>query len=146
MKKPTRTILIVENDVSVQATTAHHLVNVGYNVHTSVNGAGMFLALWKEYPDLILLNPNLPDGDGLDYAQQILKQTDVPIVIATASQNREDRIKVLGFGVADYLTRPIDPKELILRIRNILNRSENVAGHPETHLHEHVTGLKEPLQ
>ena len=44
MKKPTRTILIVENDVSVQATTAHHLVNVGYNVHTSVNGAGMFLA------------------------------------------------------------------------------------------------------
>ena len=70
MKKPTRTILIVENDVSVQATTAHHLVNVGYNLHTSVNGAGMFLALWKEYPDLILLNPNLPDGDGLDYANK----------------------------------------------------------------------------
>ena len=118
MKKPTRTILIVENDVSVQATTAHHLVNVGYNVHTSVNGAGMFLALWKEYPDLILLNPNLPDGDGLDYAQQILKQTDVPIVIATASQNREDRIKVLGFGVTDLPdpanrpqgTYPADPQ------------------------------------
>ena len=132
MKNPAGTILIVEEDEVVRAFMVRQLVEAEYKVHTSVSGAGMLLALRKERPDLILLNPKLPDGDGLDFAQQIRKQTDVPIVIAAVNKNREDRIKALRFGVADYLTRPIDARELLLRIRNILNRSLEAATCPET--------------
>jgi DNA-binding response OmpR family regulator len=140
MKKPVRKILIAEGDEIEQSLMARHLVNAGYRVQTSNNGAGMFLTLRKGHPDLILLNPNLPDGDGLDYARQIHQQTDIPIVIATVSKNRKDRIKALKFGVADCLTKPIDPREIILRIRNILNRGLDRETGPENRLNEDVTG------
>jgi CheY-like chemotaxis protein len=116
-------ILIVEDDEMVQAFLALHLENEGYGVRSAHNGAEMLSALSEGTPDLIILDLNLPDGDGLSLARQIRQHSSVPIIVATARKGHDDRMMALGLSADDYLTKPFDPKELILRIRNLLNRA-----------------------
>jgi len=116
-------ILIVEDDEMVQAFLALHLENEGYGVRSARNGAEMLSALSEGTPDLIILDLKLPDSDGLSLAQQVRQHSSVPIIVATARKGHDDRMMALGLGADDYLTKPFDPKELILRIRNLLNRA-----------------------
>lgn len=134
MIEPAPTILVVEDDEMVQAFLDCHLENEGYKVQAAANGAEMFLALANGRPDLILLDINLPDGDGLGFIRQIRDQSHVPIIIATARKGREDRLEALRLGADDYLTKPFDPRELILRVRNILNRHLDEAAVPVNRL------------
>ena len=107
----------------VQAFLALHLENEGYGVRTAANGAEMLGALSEGTPDLIVLDLNLPDGDGLSLAQQVREHSSVPIIVATARKSHDDRMMALGLGADDYLTKPFDPRELILRVRNLLDRA-----------------------
>ncbi len=142
MIEPAPNILVVEDDEMVQVFLDCHLENEGYKVQPAANGAEMFLALADCRPDLILLDINLPDGDGLGFIGQIREQSNVPIIIATARKGREDRLKALRLGADDYLTKPFDPRELILRVRNILNRHFEEAVPPLNPLHDYGTGWK----
>ncbi|MBT3306009.1 MAG: response regulator transcription factor [Alphaproteobacteria bacterium] len=118
-----QTILVVEDDELVQAFLALHLENEGYDVCTAATGAEMIRSLSMAAPDLILLDLNLPDGDGLSLASQVRQHSNIPIIIATTRSNREDRLMGLGIGADDYVTKPFDPKELLLRINNVLERT-----------------------
>lgn len=142
MIEPAPTILVVEDDEMIQAFLDCHLENEGYKVQAAANGAEMFLALATGRPDLILLDINLPDGDGLGFIRQIRDRSNAPIIIATARKGREDRLEALRLGADDYLTKPFDPRELILRVRNILNRHLDEAAVPENRLNKYVTGWK----
>ena len=123
MSAPEQTILVVEDDEMVQAFLALHLENEGYAVRTAACGMDMIQSLSDKTPDLILLDFNLPDGDGLNLTRQIRLTSTVPIIIATTRKNREDRLIGLGLGADDYVTKPFDPKELLLRVRNLLVRN-----------------------
>ncbi len=116
-------ILIVDDDEMVQAFLALHLENEGYGVRKALNGAQMIGALTDGAPDLIVLDLNLPDGDGLSLARQVREHSSVPIIVATARKGHDDRLAALGLGADDYLTKPFDPEELILRVRNLLDRT-----------------------
>ena len=123
-------ILVVEDDEMIQAFVKLHLENEGYRVSVAGTGADMFAVLATGDVSLILLDLGLPDGDGLTLAQQVREQSDVPIIILTARKSLDDRLMGLGLGADDYLTKPIDPRELSLRIRNVLGRRSGQDGPP----------------
>ncbi len=124
MTTTSKHILVVEDDEMVQAFLALHLEIEGYTVTLAGNGREMIKVLTGGHPDLILLDLNLPDGDGLSLAQKVREFSSIPIIIATARKSQEDRLLGLGIGADDYLTKPFDPKELILRVHNLLERSK----------------------
>ena len=116
-------ILIVEDDEMIQSFITLHLENEGYRVSKAATGAQGIDIFTREEIDLILLDLNLPDGDGLSIAQQIREKSSVPIIILTARQGLDDKLIGLGLGADDYLTKPVDPQELFLRVRNLLDRA-----------------------
>jgi DNA-binding response OmpR family regulator len=73
--------------------------------------------------ELILLDLGLPDEDGLVLARQTRSRSNVPIIVITARKDRADRLTALEVGADDYITKPFDPEELILRVQNILGRA-----------------------
>lgn len=123
-------ILIVEDDEMIQKFVALHLQSEGYHVSTAGSGAEAFSTLAEQAINLILLDLNLPDGDGLSIAQRVRETSSVPIIILTARQGQDDRLMGLGLGADEYLTKPIDPKELSIRVRNLLGRAGGGAPTP----------------
>ena len=116
-------LLIVEDDECVQQLLAVVLRNEGFKVSLAGNGEEMLSLLDQEPVHLVLLDLGLPDEDGLTLARQLRARSSLPIIVLTARQKRDDRLIALEMGVDDYLTKPCDPQELVLRARNLLSRT-----------------------
>ena len=116
-------LLVVEDDEFVQQLLAACLENEGYEVSLAVSGKEMFGLLDRGRVDLVLLDLGLPDEDGLVLTRQIRSRSTLPIIVLTARKERENRLAALELGADDYLTKPCDPRELVLRVRNVLARS-----------------------
>ncbi len=117
-------ILVIEDDEHIAEGLKLNLSLQGYSVRISANGfAG--LQQWKEWrPSLIVLDIMLPGIDGLSVLQNIrLVDEQLPILILSAKSASEDKIKGLSFGVDDYLSKPFDLEEFLLRIERLLTRS-----------------------
>ncbi len=123
-------ILIVEDELMVQGLLALNLQNEGYAVSRAATGKEMFAILEKEAFDLILLDLNLPDEDGLVLARRIRTRSTVPIIVLTARKAFGDRLSALEIGVDDYLVKPYEPQELTLKIKNLLSRAKGVGTVP----------------
>lgn len=116
-------LLIVEDDEFVRQLIAAYLEKEGYRLSVAGSAKAMHDCLDRETIDLILLDLGLPDEDGLTLIRQLRTRSAVPIVVLTARQTRDDRIIALEIGADDYVTKPVDPQELTLRIANLLRRS-----------------------
>jgi DNA-binding response OmpR family regulator len=116
-------LLIVEDDEFVRQLIAAYLEKEGYRLSVAGSAKAMHEILDHDAIDLILLDLGLPDEDGLTLIRQLRTRSSVPIVVLTARQTRIDRITALEIGADDYVTKPIDPQELTLRIANLLRRS-----------------------
>ena len=116
-------LLIVEDDKMVQALLAAYLVREGFSISLAETGKEMLACVDSEKIDLILLDLGLPDEDGLTLARQVRARSQTPIIVLTARHNKSDRLAALEVGADDYMTKPFDPEELILRIRNLLGRT-----------------------
>jgi len=116
-------LLIVEDDEFVQQLLAAVLQNEGFKVSLAASGEEMLALLDQEPVHLVLLDLGLPDEDGLTLARQLRVRSSLPIIVLTARQKRDDRLIALEMGVDDYLTKPCDPQELVLRVRNLLSRA-----------------------
>jgi len=117
-------LLIVEDDELVQSLLAAYMQNAGFNVSLAANGKEMLACIDSETIDLVLLDLGLPDEDGLVLARQVRARSSLPIIVVTARKDQKDRLAALEIGADDYLTKPFDPEELVLRVRNILGRAE----------------------
>ena len=115
-------VLIVEDEEILQKFLIYHVETAGYRATAISMGGDIFPTLQRDPADLILMDLGLPDGDGLTWTQQIRDTTNTPVVVLTGRQGDDDRIMALGLGADDYLTKPCDPRELLLRMRNILER------------------------
>ncbi len=116
-------LLIVEDDELVQSLLAALLQKEGYAVSLANNGKEMHALLNSEAVNLVLLDLGLPDEDGLVLARQVRTRSSVPIIVITARKDRQDRLTALEMGADDYITKPFDLQELILRIQNVLGRA-----------------------
>jgi CheY-like chemotaxis protein len=117
-------VLIVEDEEILLQFLIYHVEQAGYRATSITKGGEIFDIINNDPPDLILLDLGLPDGDGLTRAQQIRERSGVPIIVLTARQGADDRLMALGLGADDYLTKPCDPRELQLRIRNVIARGK----------------------
>lgn len=115
-------ILVVEDDIALLEVMAAYLEETGYRVLKAQNAREFHQIMGRQPVDLILLDLELPDEDGLVVGRQIQSRSKIPFMIVTARSGREDRIAGLELGADDYVTKPFDPRELTLRIRNILDR------------------------
>jgi len=117
------TILVVEDETSIASFVAAYLRNAGYTVKAAATAQAALLQLTGESPALIVLDLNLPDGDGVELCRRIRKTSDVPILMLTARDEDIDKIIGLEVGADDYMTKPFNPRELVARVKSILRRA-----------------------
>jgi two-component system aerobic respiration control protein ArcA len=120
-----QTVLIVD-DESVASTMASNIFQAeGYETIIAENGEEMHRIIATNHIDLILLDINLPGKNGLILAREIKeKNPDIAFIFVTGSDNEIDRILGLEIGADDYITKPFNPRELTIRAKNIINRTQ----------------------
>lgn len=115
-------ILVVDDDAKLRKLLARYLTENGFIVATAGDATEARNMLTSAAFDLIVLDLMMPGESGLDFAATLRRTSAVPILMLTAMAEPEDRIGGLERGADDYLTKPFEPKELLLRINNILRR------------------------
>jgi two-component system, OmpR family, alkaline phosphatase synthesis response regulator PhoP len=116
-------ILVVEDETSIASFVSAYLKNAGYAVRTSLNAQSALVEIATEMPSLIVLDLNLPDGDGVELCRRIRKSSDVPILMLPARDEDVDKIIGLEVGADDYMTKPFNPRELVARVKSVLRRT-----------------------
>lgn len=116
-------ILVVEDDGATREMIAAFLGNSGYAVFGAADGFEMQRLLDEQAFDLVLLDLNLPDADGLELARMVRARSRIAIVILTERASPEERAAGLEIGADDYVAKPFFPRELLARVRNVLDRT-----------------------
>ncbi len=120
-------LLVVDDDRRIRDLLSRFLVSEGYRVTTAETAAEARAKLGGLSFDLLILDVMMPGESGFDFAQTLRGTSNVPILMLTARDAAESRIKGLEIGADDYLSKPFEPRELALRIANILKRAQPVA-------------------
>ena len=115
-------ILIVDDDDKIRDLLKQYLKNNNFFVSTAINASDAEEKLKIVKFDLAIIDIMMPGKDGLQLTKEIRETIDLPIILLTAKGEAEDRIKGLEIGAEDYLPKPFEPKELLLRIKNIIKR------------------------
>ncbi len=116
-------ILVVDDDSRIRDLLSRYLREHGYRVSTAEHAADARSKLSSFAFDLIVLDIMMPGENGLDFAKSLRLNSVIPILMLTARSDIDDRVKGLELGVDDYLGKPFEPKELLLRIGSILRRA-----------------------
>ena len=117
-------ILVVDDDRRIRALLDTYLVTNGYRVTTAANAAEARERMRGVVFDLIVLDVMMPGESGVSFAESLRSaRHDVPILMLSARAESADRIKGLAAGSDDYLVKPFEPEELLLRVRNLLRRN-----------------------
>jgi len=122
-------LLIVDDDSRIRSLLSKYLTQNGYLVTSVADTSEARKALSTFKFDLIILDVLLPKELGTEFAQELRKISKVAILMLTAMGNPEERIKGLEAGADDYMSKPFDPKELLLRIEKIISRTKANYGH-----------------
>jgi len=126
MEKNKNHILIVDDDDKIRNLLKDYLTENDYIVSTAEDAIQAKERLKIIKFDIIILDVMMPGQDGYDLTKEIKKDSKVPIILLTAKGEVENRIKGLELGADDYLGKPFEPKELLLRIKNILTKKNKV--------------------
>ncbi|GLV30879.1 DNA-binding response regulator [Sphingobium sp. TomTYG75] len=117
-------LIVVDDDPDIRDLIVQQLRQEHYEVVAAGCLGELYQALSVHAADLIVLDLNLPDGDGLTLCRELRAEgNDVPIIMVSARGSAIDRVLGLELGADDYLTKPFEPRELLVRIRNLLRRS-----------------------
>jgi DNA-binding response OmpR family regulator len=117
-------ILFVEDEASISDPFSRALAREGFEAVVARTAREALALAGRSQFDLVLLDLNLPDGDGRDVARELRRHGDIPIVMLTARGTETDRIVGLELGADDYVVKPFSGAELIARIRAVLRRSK----------------------
>ena len=124
MEKYKAHILVVDDDDGIRELVKQFLNKNNYLVTTAKNAEDALEKVKIIKFDLIVLDIMMPGKSGLEFTNENKKKLDTPIILLTAKGEASDRIEGLEIGADDYLAKPFEPKELILRIKNILNKTK----------------------
>lgn len=130
-------LLVVDDDTRIRSLLKRYLAENGFRVSIAANAAEARAKLRGLDFDLIVLDIMMPGETGVELTQSLRRERDVPILMLTALTETDNRIEGLEAGADDYLPKPFDPRELILRINNILRRGNT---HQQPKLEQVVFG------
>lgn len=119
-----RPVLIVEDDRKIARVVAIYLEQAGYRVVQAGSGNDALAAAAKEIPLLVVLDLMLPDVGGEQIIQDLKALADTPVIILTSRSSEEDRVAGLALGADDYVVKPFSPRELVLRVKAVLKRTQ----------------------
>jgi DNA-binding response OmpR family regulator len=115
-------IFVVDDEKNIRDLMKKYLEKEGYAVTLFSDENNLLSEIERIQPDLLVLDINLPGRDGLELCREIRKSNDAPIVFVSARDEEFDRILGLELGGDDYITKPFSPRELVVRVKNILKR------------------------
>ena len=120
-------ILLVEDEENLHEALKLNLELEGYNVTSAFDGAAALNAVAAEYFDLIILDVMLPEMDGISVAETVrISNNEVPILILSARSSSADRVLGLKKGADDYLTKPFNLEELLLRVHKLIDKNKKL--------------------
>ncbi len=121
-------ILIIEDEVAIAELEKDYLELSGYDVVIEHSGdTGLARALQEEF-DLLILDLMLPNVDGFEICKQVRAVKNIPVIMVSAKKDDIDKIRGLGLGADDYMTKPFSPSELVARVKAHLARYERLIG------------------
>lgn len=121
-------ILVVDDDNRLRSLLQRFLRDNGFYVSVAKNAAEARERLRDYKFDLLIVDIMMPEETGLEFLEKLRRESSVPVIMLTAMGETEDRITGLEAGADDYLPKPFEPKELVLRIKNILRRAPQEDG------------------
>ena len=116
-------ILVVEDDRPIRNLIVTTLKTHDYKYLAAENGSSAILEASSHHPDIVLLDLGLPDMEGVEVIKKIRTWSNMPIIVISARSEDMDKIEALDAGADDYITKPFSPKELVLRVNNIIKRA-----------------------
>ena len=116
-------IVVVDDEAPAREMVGDYLRLHGFEVTLCDGGASLRAAIAKHMPDLIVLDLNMPEEDGLSIVRSVKQRSAVPIIMLTATASAIDRVVGLELGADDYLAKPCELRELLARIRVVLRRA-----------------------
>jgi DNA-binding response OmpR family regulator len=125
------TVLVVDDEPIVRDVVVRYLRRDGYETREAATGDEAREILEAESPALVVLDVMLPGTDGLELCRWIRSRSELPVIMLTARGDETDRIVGLELGADDYVTKPFSPRELSVRVRNVLRRSRAVPADAE---------------
>ena len=123
-------LMVVEDDRRIRDLVSRFLASEGYRVTVAESAADARAKLCGLHFDLLILDVMMPGESGFDLARDIRRTSTVPIIMLTARNEAESRIQGLQIGADDYIAKPFEPRELVLRIGNILKRAAPAVSPP----------------
>jgi two-component system response regulator ResD len=117
------TVLVVDDEAIVRDVVVRYLRRDGFETREAATGDEAREILEAESPELVVLDVMLPGTDGLELCRWIRSRSELPVIMLTARGGEADRIVGLELGADDYVTKPFSPRELSVRVRNVLRRS-----------------------
>ncbi|WP_305152962.1 response regulator transcription factor [uncultured Dubosiella sp.] len=119
-----KTVLIVEDDAQIAGFVQYACEQNGYRVLCASDGEQGLALFFSQWPDLILLDLGLPDMDGLQVLEGVRAASSVPVLILSARDQEQEKVKALDAGADDYLTKPFSVSELLARLRVALRHAQ----------------------
>lgn len=133
-----KTILIVEDEPSLAIVLCEYFAQSGFQTHIIDNGLEVIAWVKRHQPDLLILDLMLPQRNGLDIYRELRTFSQIPVVMATARVDELDRLIGLELGADDYICKPYSPREVVVRVKNILRRSGEESKAQENHIGLHI--------
>lgn len=122
------TLIVVDDDPEIRELLADYLGRHGYRALVAEDAEALDRLLAEEPPDLLIVDIMLPGDDGFTICRKVRRDSEVPIIMLTASADETDRILGLELGADDYLGKPFNPRELLARIKAVLRRTHSAPG------------------
>jgi DNA-binding response OmpR family regulator len=120
-----QTILVADDELHIVRVVRGYLEKAGYRVLSASNGKDALFVARHEKPDLVVLDLQMPEMDGLEFTRRVrAEMPDIAIIMLTARVEETDRIVGLELGADDYVAKPFSPRELVARVRAVLRRSQ----------------------
>jgi len=116
-------ILLVDDDRTLLPLLARRLVREGYEVRAALSGRAALAMLDQSWPALVVIDLMMPGMDGFELCRRVKQIADLPIIILSAVDASEAKVRALETYAEDYITKPFDPAELLARIQRVLRRT-----------------------
>ena len=129
-------ILLVDDDRELLTLLERKLSEEGFRVTTEENGSQALDRIRRKMPDLVILDVNMPELNGMEICKALRSDTttqNLPVIMLTARDDQIDRVLGLEFGADDYITKPFNSRELVLRIKNALRRTPDATLQKDTY-------------